>query len=43
VHICSDLYDKGSGVYGFNTITMSSLGLPKDGIIDTLTRCQPIM
>ena len=42
-HICSDLYDKGSGVYGFNRVTMSSIGLPKNGIIDTLTRCQPIM
>lgn len=42
-HICSDLYDRGDGVYGFNIINMQPGGFLKDGISDTLTRCQPIM
>ena len=41
--ICSDLYNVGNGVYGFNTINIDSMGLPKGGVKDELSRCQPIM
>jgi hypothetical protein len=41
--ICSDLYNVGNDVYGFNTINIDGMELPKDGVRDELSRCQPIM
>ena len=43
-HICSDLwYNTGSDTYGFNYVSMATLGIGSGGVSDELTRCQPIM